>query len=474
MADPVLDAGHYVWYCRVSTLSRSLMVVSPPHRIWNNTDEPLLSDSVYSVANELLHPFGRSVNALDVDGMSYALTTDVLQTAFLQHPSFTILHDHDLCPSSWSTQLLKPNRKPATDNRMLSMRQRTLLAFKFALTAVPLWQLGLLLVWAVIVFFVSLGITDGFSTSSDCRWFCNLGGLNADVKTLVGVALFLLLGAQVSDAHTRYVRAQTLWLTGINGNVSMLANRLLQAVKPGTFHEGDICRIAGLIAALPATLAASLRHGGRARLKDTLSEMLGEKDVQRVAGANNPLGCLIDCLRSYMFYMETVNATRDGGVGISYEEIFNIYFIIDRIQAAGAECVDILKIFPPFGYRVHITVLLTIWLSILPIGVVTESGWLAVLWSMLIGYGVLGVRRWADELVDPFGCDRSDLPVSQFATEGTDAVRELMGLFPDGSKSIYELADSRPATLYRGTVKQGEDASVGTDANAFVIPKMKP
>lgn len=381
-----------------------------------------------------------------MDGLSYALTADVLQTATFQQPSFKILHNFDHCPSSWSAQLLESTWKLSSDPKTGSVRKSTRVGFKFALTAVPLWQLGLLLLWSLLVFFGSFGITKQFSESMDCsgRWFCNLGSVNADVKMLVGVALFLLLGAMVNDAHTRYVRAQTVLLTGVNGNVSMLANRLIQAVKPGIFHEGDICRIAGLIAALPLTLASLLRHRGRERLKASLLEILGEKDVDAVLRASNPLGHVIDVLRSYLFYMETIISTRDEGVGITFEEIFNIYFIIDRIQAAGAECVEISKISLPFGYRGHIAVLLTLWLFILPIGVVTESGWLAVLWSMLIGYGVLGVLRWADELVDPFGCDRSDLPVSELANEGVDAVRELMGSFPNGSKSILQPADARP------------------------------
>lgn len=411
------------------------------------------------------------MNSLDVDGLSYALTADVLQTATFQQPSFKILHDFDHCPSSWTAQLSDPTWKLSSNPKIESVRKSIGVGFKFALTAVPLWQLGLLLLWSISVFFGSFGITNRFSETMDCsgRWFCNLGSVNADVKMLVGVALFLLLGAMVNDAHTRYVRAQTIWLTGVNGNVSALANRLIQAVKPGIFHEGDICRIAGLIAALPLTLASLLRHRGREQLKVGLLQILGEKDVDGVLQASNPLGHIIDVLRSYMFYMETIIATRDEGVGITFEEIFNIYFIIDRIQAAGAECVEISKISVPFGYRVHIAVLLTLWLFILPIGVVTESGWLAVLWSMLIGYGVLGILRWADELVDPFGCDRSDLPVSELANEGVDAVRELMGSFPNGSKSILQPADSRPMAHNSDIVKGFDGSSVISNTSVSII-----
>lgn len=420
--------------------------------------------SVYFVANELLRPFGHTVNALDMDGFSYALTADILQTAILQRPSFKILHNHGRSPSQWSAQLVEPKWHLEKQQRTRSRWERIKVGIDFILTAVRKWHLILLLAWSTVVFFIALGVKKRFSNAMGCsgKWFCDLGSIDADIKMLVGVALFLLLGAQVSDAHSRYIRAQSIWLSGVIGNVSMLGNRIIQAVKPGIFHDGDVPRIAGLVAAIPPTLASLLRHGGvggQESLEHSLLEMLSEKDVENVLRAKNPLGYLFDVLRSYMFYMETINAVQDDGIGIAIEEMFNIYFIIDRIQAAAAECVEISKVSPPFGYRVQIAVLLGVWLFILPIGVVAESGYLAVLWSVLIGYGVLGALRWADELVDPFGCDKSDLPLNHYATEGTDAIREVMSLFPNGSESIIRNGLSRPSLLTSNSVSAPKEVS---------------
>lgn len=424
--------------------------------------------SVYTVANELLRPFGTEPNALDIDGMSHALTADVLCTAALQQPAFSLLHDFDNSPSEWSSQFSKPTWSPPEQKAQPSRWERFKKNVVFALIAVPLWQLVMLLIWSGVVFAFSFGLTKisdgGFDDAKDCtgRWFCNLVGVSSEAKMFIGVALFLLLGAQINNAHGRFVQAQTVWFSGVVGNVVVLANRLVQAVKSGTFHEGDAHRIAGHVAAVPPAIAARLRHGegdSKDVLKRDLSVMLGEKDVEAVLKAGDPVGHLLDVIRSYLFFMETLNDTTEAGVGISYEEIFNMYFAIERLQTAAGECLELAKLSPPYGFRVHIAVLLTLWLFILPLGVVRDSGWLAIIWTMLIGYGLLGVLRWADELVDPFGCDKSDLPVHKLAFDAVDAVRELTGLFPNGSESILEEATARPsldATILKNNSREKE------------------
>lgn len=393
---------------------------------------------MYSVAEELFQPFGTDLNDLDLDSISHGITSDVLEVSRTQQPAFIHLQSPAPSPPSW-LDLFSAASAPAPPIPAAPRRFSAFRAWlRLALIAVPVWQLFSLTLWAGVVLGVSWAISTKFDAiECNARWFCQFGGLNSDVKMYVGTALFLLLGAQINSAHARFVRARTI-MHEVMGGVVVLANRLAQGFRPGE-EKGGIERVAGHLAAMPRALAAEVRHGGRDGLEGRLGDLIGERDALEICSKTNSFGYCADVVRSYLFRSEWDAA------GLSNEEMFIISALLDRVCVLGDEAGQLARVKPPFGYRTHIRVLLVVWLGMLPVGVVDQTGWLIVVWTVVIGYGVLGVLRWSDELVDPFGCDETSLPVNGLAEEAVDEVKGLLRLFPDGAQTIVEEGRERAA-----------------------------
>jgi predicted membrane chloride channel (bestrophin family) len=76
-----------------------------------------------------------------------------------------------------------------------------------------------------------------------------------------------------------------------------------------------------------------------------------------------------------------------------------------------------------FGLRhlEHLLRSLGIWLPILPFALVQNSGWLTIIWTPMIAYGVSGMEKVAMELSDPFGYDSRTF--SLFTVFGSGCLR---------------------------------------------------
>jgi putative membrane protein len=69
---------------------------------------------------------------------------------------------------------------------------------------------------------------------------------------------------------------------------------------------------------------------------------------------------------------------------------------------------------------------ITIYIITLPIGFVTQSGYLTIPIVVLIAYVLLSVELIAEEIEDPFGRDINDLPLDELATKIRENIREIL------------------------------------------------
>ena len=69
---------------------------------------------------------------------------------------------------------------------------------------------------------------------------------------------------------------------------------------------------------------------------------------------------------------------------------------------------------------------ITIYIITLPIGFVTQSGYLTIPIAVLISYVLLSVELIAEEIEDPFGRDINDLPLDDLATKIRENIREIL------------------------------------------------
>lgn len=399
---------------------------------------------MYAIAIELQDPFGTDLNDLDIDRYSHSIVKDVLQTYHSEKPAFALLTNHDTPHANWKRERLRevPSHPPSSRAMSRSGWSKFKRSAFLAMKIVPFWELLALAAWAGAIVGIAFVVASRLDIQNcSGQWFCGGVAIDGDIQEYVGFALFLLLGFRLTDSHNRYVRAQELWHEGIIGNCRLISNRFLESCAAGSFHEGDLDRICGHIAAIPIVLAAGLRHDTQSSTR--LRRILGESDVQRIIRSQEPVSFCLDVIRSYLFYTETLNVTAPERNGLPDEVYFNVLLYVERLQTAAFECRQIVRVPVPFGYVAHLRVFMGIYLAILPIGLAAFTGWLAVIWFVLIGYGVLGVQRWADELADPFGCDESDLPLAMFRDQAVDVVRTNMPRFPRGAISLVDLQERR-------------------------------
>lgn len=394
---------------------------------------------------ELQEPFGTDLNDIDTDDLTRKIIEDVLQVQRHQSQAYEDLKSHGPPPKEWSEEFKKPadtQCRPAVQSceTWVSAGKK---AIRLIIIAVPVVPFVALLAWSGLVLGIAFLLKARYNMENcTAQWFCSFVAIDADIKDYIGFALFMLLGFRITDSHARFVQAQMLWHDGVIGTVRLLSNRLLQAFAPGSFHEGDLERISGHIAAVPIVLAASLRRSSDAPVK--LGQVLGEQDVNKIVRAVEPVSYCIDVLRTYLFYTERLQATTPERNGFSPEEYFNCLLLMQTLHNAAFSSLRMVRLALPFGYSSQLRIFLALYLMILPVGIVELTGWLSVMWTMLIGYGVLGILRWADELVDPFGCDESDLPVNEFVDEAVAAVKTNMRLFPRGAYTLLECGEQRP------------------------------
>lgn len=399
---------------------------------------------MYNIAIELQNPFGGDLNDVDIDCISHATVRDVLKVYSEQREQHILLMEHAEPPSSWTakrTQGIENVHEDPVKVQPPTGTSRFWHGARLAMLAVPMWQLALLVLWSGFCVVLSIVVAKRLDLARcEGQQFCQFAIIDEDIKNYIGFAVFFLIGFVVNDAHARFVMAQSVWQEGIVGTSHVLTNRLLQSFEPGSFHEGDVERMCGHVAAMPIVLALSLRRNSHAKcsMTQSLRRVVGEDDARRIEDATDSVSYCLDVVRDYLFFSERLEATEPKRNGIPTQEQFNCLLYVDALQSAAFQCLQISRVEFPFGYFAHVRVFLAVWLALLPIGLVETSGWFTMLWVVLIGYGLLGVLHWAQELTDPFGCDESDIPLDEFVRQAVRAVENNLPRFARGALSLVD------------------------------------
>lgn len=396
-------------------------------------------NSTYKIAVDIQQPFGGGINDIDVDGISQIVVEDVLQIYYTQKNYLAIVADHTMPAPEWTE---KRKGEPTLESWTIALnRKSTRKSFTrsiyLAVIAVPFWQILSIAVWSVAVVIIAFFLPR-WITLSRCeeQRFCQFAIIDEDIKDFVGFAVFFLLGFRLNDAHGRYVSAQALWQEDILGTSHRITQRILHSFLPGTFHEGDVERICGHVAAVSIALAHELRPS--ANMFSKLEGILGAADIQRIREAKEPVSVCLDVVRGYLFYNETLDDTTPDKNGLGGEDYFNLLIYVDNLQTAAFECKRIRLVNVPISYVWHVRIFAWIWLVLLPVGLVEVSGWLTVLWVVLVAYGLLGALHWSEELSDPFGCDEADVPLEEFVSKVVRTVENELPRFKRGAITIVE------------------------------------
>ena len=70
----------------------------------------------------------------------------------------------------------------------------------------------------------------------------------------------------------------------------------------------------------------------------------------------------------------------------------------------------------PFSYNVLLHRIVAVYCFTLPFGLVAVTGWLTPIVTALIAYAFLGIDAIGEEIEEPFGLDKNDLPLLGIST----------------------------------------------------------
>ena len=229
---------------------------------------------------------------------------------------------------------------------------------------------------------------------------------------LLGIVLGLFLVFRTNTAYDRWWEGRRLWggLVNSTRNFAMKLNAVLSREN----HE-DRDWFAKMIANFIFASKENLRTGVQFAEMDPVSDEF-LNDLKRFKHKPNRIAA--------MMYQKVNQLYADKK--ISGDHLINLdKELKDFIDYLGA-CERIKNTPIPYSYMMYVKKFITIYIVTLPIGFVTQSGYMTIPITVLISYVLLSVELIAEEIEDPFGRDINDLPLDDLATKIRENIREIL------------------------------------------------
>lgn len=217
----------------------------------------------------------------------------------------------------------------------------------------------------------------------------------------LGILLSLLLLFRTNTAYDRFYEGRRAWgtLVNVSRNLAVLLNAILP--QDAQAHRLFFTKT---LSNFPFALRNHLRTDSPfTDLDDESPDDL--KDLGRFDHV--PMG-LVSQLRDRIEQL-----CRDGL--ISNAQSINLSGPVDLLLDVAGICERIRSTPIPFSYSFFIKLFITAYIMLLPFVVVDELGYLAIPAVLVTTYVMVGLEMIGEEIEDPFGTERNDLPLSQLA-----------------------------------------------------------
>ena len=217
----------------------------------------------------------------------------------------------------------------------------------------------------------------------------------------MGILLSLLLIFRTNTAYDRFYEGRIAWGTLVNNcrNLSIFFNAILD-------REDKENRIffAKTISNYPFALKNHLRDSPALDELDETEE--GERrDLSNFdhvpSGISNQL------------WVKTETLYRQGHISESQHINLNQY-LTSLIDVCGI-CERIKSTPIPFSYNLFVKLFILLYVGVLPFTVIDVYGYLTIPAVMLTSYILVGLELIGEEIEEPFGLERNDLPLNQLA-----------------------------------------------------------
>lgn len=232
------------------------------------------------------------------------------------------------------------------------------------------------------------------------------------MHSLLGIVLGLFLVFRTNTAYDRWWEGRKLWGAMVNSsrNFSMKLNACLSKEN----HE-EREYFSKMIPNFIFAMKENLRSGVQFAELDPPDDSFFN-DLKKYKHKPNRIAAML-----YRRVNELYTEKK-----ISGDQLINMdKELKDFIDIIGA-CERIKNTPIPYSYMMFVKKFIAIYIITLPLGFVTQSGYMTIPIVVLVSFFLLSVELIAEEIEDPFGRDISDLPLDDLAGKMRENIREIL------------------------------------------------
>lgn len=217
----------------------------------------------------------------------------------------------------------------------------------------------------------------------------------------MGILLSLLLIFRTNTAYDRFYEGRQSWGVLVNNcrNLAIFFN----AVLPQGDRDSRAF-FAKSISNFPFALKNHLRDTPNMDELDIVEE--GERQ-QLINYDHKPAGV------SNQLWSKTESLYRQGHISESQHINMNQY--LTTLMDVCGICERIKSTPIPFSYMLFIKVFIILYVALLPFTIVTAFGYVTIPAVIITSYVLVGLEMIGEEIEEPFGLERNDLPLNQLS-----------------------------------------------------------
>ena len=217
----------------------------------------------------------------------------------------------------------------------------------------------------------------------------------------MGILLSLLLIFRTNTAYDRFYEGRQAWGVLVNNcrNLSIFFN----AVLPQGDRESRAF-FAKAISNFPFALRNHLRDVSGI---DELDIVEDDERRELINYDHKPAGV------SNQLWVKTETLYRQGLISESQHINMNQY--LTTLMDVCGICERIKSTPIPFSYMLFIKVFIILYVALLPFTIVTAFGYVTIPAVIITSYVLVGLEMIGEEIEEPFGLERNDLPLSQLS-----------------------------------------------------------
>ncbi|MCK8494112.1 MULTISPECIES: bestrophin family protein [Spirosoma] len=228
----------------------------------------------------------------------------------------------------------------------------------------------------------------------------------------MGILLSLLLIFRTNTAYDRFYEGRQAWGTLVNNcrNLAIFFN----AVLPQSDTDSRLF-FAKAISNFPFALKNHLRDIPGTDELDVVEEVDRrslDKFDHKPAGVTSQLWVKTEMLyrAGHISESQHINLNRNLTV------LMDVCGICERIKSTPI----------PFSYNLFIKLFIMIYVAILPFTIITAYGYLTIPAVILTSYVLVGLEMIGEEIEEPFGLERNDLPLNQLSRQIRVNVHDIL------------------------------------------------